>query len=149
MVRLALVLLISFLSISASASQVEKMDNEQVRKLPAQAETVVMNFWATWCVPCVEEIPIFTKIQKQFKDIVVIGISMDDPDRENLVQKFVQDHPMGYRVAFWTGDNFEEMVDSISPKWNGPIPATFVFKKGKLIYSKVGQITESELMKIL
>jgi thiol-disulfide isomerase/thioredoxin len=104
-----------------------------------------MNFWATWCEPCVEEIPIFAKFRKNRKNVTVIGISMDEPEKQEQVIRFIKQYKMNYRVAIWTGDNFENMVNSIDPKWNGPIPATFIFQKGKLIYSKTGPITESEL----
>jgi thiol-disulfide isomerase/thioredoxin len=145
----SLVLVLLLTSLVIAEPVLEKLNNDQIRKLSSEQNILVMNFWATWCEPCVEEIPIFTKLQKSRKDITVIVISMDEPEKQELVLRFIQQHKMNYRVAIWTGDNFENMVNSIDPKWNGPIPATFIFQKGKLVYSKAGPITESELIKHL
>ena len=138
--RLSIVVAL-FFCLAATSTDLEKLSTEEIHELIASSDSLVMNFWATWCEPCVEEIPIFSKIQKNHKDVAVIGISMDE--------LFIQDHSMTYRVALWTGNDFEQMVNSIDPKWDGPIPATFIFKKGKLVYSKTGPVTENEVLKKL
>jgi thiol-disulfide isomerase/thioredoxin len=145
----ATVLLLLFLSLGASSPKLEKLDDEQVAKLAKDGDVVLLNFWATWCAPCVEEIPIFVKVQKRFKNVKVIGVSMDELDREPKINQFLKEHPVNYRIALWTGNDFEKMVNSIDPEWNGPIPATFIYKKGKRVYSKVGQITEAELLRTI
>ena len=63
-------------------------------------KVVLVNFWATWCVPCVREIPGFNRIHEQLKDkgLVVLGVSMDE-DGAPLVQSFLKKHPMNYHVA--------------------------------------------------
>ena len=138
-------LLLTLLCLGATSVNLEKLTTEDIHKLISSNDTLVINFWATWCEPCVEEIPIFSKIQDIHRAVAVIGISMDELNKEDQVQTFVQNHSMNYRVALWTGNDFDEMVNSIDPKWNGPIPATFIFKKGKLVYSKTGPVTELEL----
>jgi hypothetical protein len=70
-------------------------------------------------------------------------------ERRKLVNRFAEKHRIEYPVALWTGQDFEKMVNSIDPNWNGPIPATFIFKKGKRVFSKVGQISETELLNAL
>ena len=134
---------------AVSAPKIEKLNDEQVGKLSGAGDIVIVNFWATWCAPCVEELPIFVKLQKQMQHIKVIGVSMDDPDEEDKIHQFLKEHPVNYRVALWTGNDFEKMVNSIDPEWNGPIPATFIYKNGKRIYSKMGVITEAELLGII
>src|SRR5687768_4054911 len=136
-----------FLALGASSSKIEKLSDQEIRKLADTADVVILNFWATWCAPCVEEIPAFVKVQERFKDIKVIGVSMDDLHHEPLIHKFLTKHPVNYRVVLWGGNDLEKLVNLIDPKWPGPIPATFIFRKGERIYSKVGPITEQELVK--
>jgi len=135
------------LCVGATSGNLEKLDTPDIQKLISSGHTVVLNFWATWCEPCVEEIPIFSKIQNRHKDVTIVGISMDELKLVNQVQNFIQKHEMNYRVAIWTGNDFEQMVNSIDPKWDGPIPATFIFRKGKLVYSKTGPVTQTELIR--
>jgi len=62
---------------------------------------VVVNFWATYCVPCVKEIPSFNRLHEQLADrgLVVLGVSMDVDGGAPLVESFLKRHPMKYRVA--------------------------------------------------
>jgi thiol-disulfide isomerase/thioredoxin len=129
----------------SSAIRLERLNDAAIAKLPSQNEIVVLNFWATWCQPCVEEIPLFIKLQQQHPEIDVVGVSMDELDHEPQVQIFARKHGMNYRVALREGDDFEKMVNSIDPQWIGALPATFVFKNGTRVYSKTGLITEQEL----
>lgn len=129
----------------SSAIKVERMNDAVIEKLPSQNQTVVLNFWATWCQPCVEEIPSFIRLQQQHPEINIVGISMDELDHEPQVQIFARKHGMNYRVVLREGDDFEKMVNSIDPQWIGALPATFVFKNGTRVYSKTGLITEKEL----
>jgi len=122
------------------------LNDAAIAKLPAQKGTVVLNFWATWCQPCVEEIPLFIRLQQEHPDIALVGISMDELDQEAQVQAFARKHGMNYRVVLRQGEDFETMVNSIDPEWIGALPATFVFKDGKRVYSKIGLITEQELL---
>jgi thiol-disulfide isomerase/thioredoxin len=147
LLRGASVLLLLFLCSGASSPKLEKLDDKQVSELAKVGDVVILNFWATWCAPCVEEIPVFVKIQKRFKNLKVIGVSMDELDDEQKIHQFLKEHPVNYRIALWTGNDLEKMVNSIDSNWNGPIPATFIYKKGKRVYSKVGQITEAELLR--
>ena len=133
----------------SSGIRVERMKDAAIAKLPSQKESVVLNFWATWCQPCVEEIPLFIKLQKEHPEISVVGISMDELNQEAQVQSFAQNHGMNYRVALRDGEDFEKMVNSIDPQWIGALPATFVFKNGTRVYSKTGAITEKELQQAI
>jgi len=145
-VRRLILTLLLLLGMGAGSPTLEKISTDEIRNLISSDDVVVFNFWATWCEPCVEEIPIFTKLQDSHKQITVIGISMDELKSEDQVQNFIKEHKMNYRVALWTGSDFEQMVNSMDPQWDGPIPATFIFRKGKLIYSKTGPVKETELL---
>jgi thiol:disulfide interchange protein len=66
-----------------------------------QGKVVVVNFWATWCVPCIREIPSFNRLNDELssRGLVVLGVSMDEDGGAPLVQAFLKDHPMKYPVA--------------------------------------------------
>jgi thiol-disulfide isomerase/thioredoxin len=62
---------------------------------------VVVDFWATYCVPCLKEIPTFNRLHEQYADrgVVVLGVSMDVDGGAPLVESFLKKHPMKYRVV--------------------------------------------------
>jgi thiol-disulfide isomerase/thioredoxin len=138
-----------FIFACSSAGKIQKIDDSGIAALGTQKKVVVLNFWATWCQPCVEEIPILIRLQQQHPEIDVVGISMDEPHQTSAVEEFAKKHGMNYKVMLREGENFETMVNSIDPQWMGGLPATFIFKDGKRTFSKVGLITEQELSKAL
>jgi thiol:disulfide interchange protein DsbD len=66
-----------------------------------QGKVVVMDFWATYCVPCLKEIPTFNQLHQQLADrgVVVLGVSMDEDGGAPLIQSFLKAHPMNYPVV--------------------------------------------------
>ncbi len=133
----------------ASSGTIQKLNDAEIASLSSKNKVVVLNFWATWCQPCVEEIPIFVRLQQQYPEIDVVGVSMDEPDQIAAVEEFTKKHGMNYKVFLRQGENFETMVNSIDPNWMGALPATFVFKDGKRTFSKAGLITEQELQQAI
>jgi len=100
----------------------------------------VVDFWATWCVPCVQEIPGFDKLNQQFgpQGVAVVGVAMDDDGRES-VEPFLKKHPMQYRVALGTPDlNKKFKLESL--------PVTMVFDRaGRLVKRFDGFTDEAQL----
>jgi thiol:disulfide interchange protein DsbD len=91
-------------------------------------KVVVVNFWATWCVPCIEEIPGFNKLNQQLggKGVVVLGVSMDEEGAER-VRPFLKKHPMDYLVALGS--------EAVSKQYGlDQLPVTVVFdRSGKQV----------------
>jgi thiol:disulfide interchange protein DsbD len=91
-------------------------------------KVVVVNFWATWCVPCIEEIPGFNKLNQQLgaKGVVVLGVSMDEEGAER-VRPFLKKHPMDYLVALGS--------EAVSKQYGlDELPVTVVFdRSGKKV----------------
>lgn len=102
-------------------------------------KVVVVNFWATYCVPCIQEIPSFNKVSKQYAGkVAVVGVSMDFDD-PSLVPGFLKKHPMDYPVAVGS-------EDMMSPYGLDGLPVTYVFDKaGKPVKRFVGFLKENEL----
>jgi thiol:disulfide interchange protein DsbD len=77
------------------------LDGAPIDTAPLQGKVVVVDFWATYCVPCVKEIPTFNRLHEQYADrgVVVLGVSMDVDGGAALVESFLKKHPMKYRVV--------------------------------------------------
>jgi thiol:disulfide interchange protein len=101
---------------------------------------VVLDFWATYCVPCIEEIPIFNRLHQELgpKGVRIIGVAMDE-DGADLVKSFLVKHPMAYQVALGTAN--------LNQKFGlEGLPVTMVFDgDGKVIKRFVGLTKEADL----
>jgi thiol-disulfide isomerase/thioredoxin len=89
----------------------------------------VVNFWATWCAPCVKELPIFEKLNDENRpDVKVTLVSMDldlDSNPEK-VYKFISRKNIRSNVLLLDEPNPNEWIDKISPEWSGALPATMI-----------------------
>ncbi|HTT62256.1 MAG TPA: cytochrome c biogenesis protein CcdA [Bryobacteraceae bacterium] len=83
-----------------AALPVTTLDGARVDTAALAGKVVVVDFWATYCVPCLKEIPTFNQLQQQYADhgVVVLGVSMDVDGGAPLVERFLKQHPMQYRV---------------------------------------------------
>ncbi|SRR5690606_1502919 len=111
--------------------------------------TYVINFWATWCKPCIEELPLFESLNSTRSDekIKVVLISLDFPDQvDNRLIPFIKKHDLKSSVLLLLDGNFNSWIDKISPEWSGAIPATYIYKKEKnqLYMSKYNDLQELE-----
>ena len=108
--------------------------------LPAD-KVVVVNFWATWCVPCIKEIPSFNKLNRDFasKGVAVYGIGMDEEGLERI-KPFLAKHPMEYTVALGNpGFNQAYKLDEL--------PVTLIFDRtGKQVQRFEGYTKEEDLL---
>ncbi len=96
--------------------------------------TYVINFWATWCKPCVEELPYFEQLTENFKDqkVKVILLSLDFPRQlESKLLPFVAKNQLKSEVIALTDIDFNSWIDKISPQWSGAIPVTLVYNAQK------------------
>jgi cytochrome c biogenesis protein CcmG/thiol:disulfide interchange protein DsbE len=122
-----------FLLTDASGAKVKLSD--------LRGKVVLLNFWATWCGPCVIEIPWFETFEQQYKSkgFEVVGVSMDE-DGWPAVKPFVAEHKMNYRVLL--GD------DSLSQLYGGldSLPTTFIIDRdGKFAFPPhIGLIGKNE-----
>ena len=96
--------------------------------------TYIINFWATWCKPCVEELPYFEALTKKYKDspIKIILVSLDF--KKQLVKKllpFIKKHELQSEILVLTDPDANTWVDKVDPKWSGAIPVTLIYKQQK------------------
>jgi thiol-disulfide isomerase/thioredoxin len=124
----------------APAWSLKDLDGHDVGSAQFKGKVLVVDFWATWCGPCVSEIPGYIELQKKYgKDgLVIVGVSLDRKSPQ-YVQKFAQDHGMNYTVVM--GD--EAVVDAFGGF--DAIPTTFLINRdGRIVHKKTGAMPPAE-----
>ena len=91
--------------------------------------TYVVNFWATWCAPCVKELPYFEKLNQFYlnKKVKVILVSIDFvADYDSKLVRFVKRKDIKSEVVLLNETKPNEFIDKINPQWQGSVPATMI-----------------------
>jgi thiol-disulfide isomerase/thioredoxin len=115
--------------------------------------TYIINFWATWCKPCITELPVFEQIQQNFQrqNVKVLLVSMDFArELTTRVIPFVNQRKLKSRVWLLNEPDANSWIDKISPEWSGAIPATLILnnkKKKKVFFEQ--KLEYSRLVKEL
>ncbi|PTY08620.1 hypothetical protein DB347_03320 [Opitutaceae bacterium EW11] len=110
-----------------------------------KGKVVVVDFWATWCGPCVSEIPGYVQLQKKYdeKGLKIVGLSVDQAGPE-VVKKFVQAKKINYAIAM-ADDDVIKAFGSFDA-----IPTTFVIdREGRIRFKKTGSLPEEEFEAVL
>jgi len=106
-----------------------------------QDKIVVLNFWASWCPPCVREAPYFEEVYNSYKEkgVQFLGISNDN---EASLKKFIKDKKIKYPTLL------DGSIDTIMSKWGiKALPTTFIIgHNGEILFHNVGQMTKEQLI---
>ncbi len=157
MILLAVIVFASCVETKEKKTAIATVNFEQLSpRLHENNDTLyIVNFWASWCNPCVKEIPDFEKINAEYKSrkVKMIMVSLDFPNQlDTKVIPFIETQKMTAEVILLFDPNANSWINEVSPDWTGSIPATLIYKKdyrnfheGSYSYDELKQIVESNL----
>ncbi|WP_299683035.1 TlpA disulfide reductase family protein [uncultured Dokdonia sp.] len=99
----------------------------------SEAAVHVVNFWATWCQPCVKELPHFEELRATYgtKDVKVILVSLDFPDQIERLTHFIEKRNIQSEVVFLDDGDGNSWIPKVDATWSGAIPATIMYNDEK------------------
>jgi thiol-disulfide isomerase/thioredoxin len=94
----------------------------------AKQKVVVVNVWATWCIPCREEMPDLLKLRRDYKDrgVELLLVSGDFGSERDQAAAFLSEQGVDFPTYIKSGDDMA-FINAFDPKWSGALPATFIY----------------------
>lgn len=159
--KLLSLLALIFVSFLTQAQNITLVDVAWIDKMKTnQSDTVyIINFWATWCKPCVAELPSFEKIGATYanRTVKILLVSTDMRKELNTrLKSFVAEKQLKQQVLLMNEVNADKWIDKVNPTWSGAIPATWIvhgktgftyFTEGEMTYDELDKLLQKELNK--
>lgn len=144
---LLLILVIWFLPVQNDTLEVYDYDGLEPLINQKDDKVHVVNFWATWCGPCIKELPYFEAINEKYKNegVEVLLVSLDFPNKyETALKPYIKKHKLKSKVVALNDTNQNRWIPAIDESWSGALPATIIYKGDqRMFYEK--SFTQDEL----
>ncbi len=119
-----------------------KMITQMVKN--SEGRVSLINIWATWCQPCIEEFPYLVQLKKKYPDLNLILVSADVEEDRQRVEEFLVEQGVDFRT-YIKAEPDNEFAGALSKEWNGALPATFIYDgKGELKRFWIGDASLEE-----
>lgn len=127
------------------SSLLQPLSKEVIQKEIREGDhqITLINYWASWCVPCLREFPELVKLKKKYADqgLKLILISADDESKRSAAEKILMDQKVDFETYF-KGDQSLALFEELYPNWNGALPANVILtKEGKILEAWFGETT--------
>jgi thiol-disulfide isomerase/thioredoxin len=134
--------------------RLEALDEQGVARLAGNdaKELLVVNVWATWCGPCVADLPELVTIHRMYRGrpFRLVTISLDDPAKKEQALKVLREKHVACTNYIATFEDRDKFADRLDKQWEGPLPHTLVIAPGgKVLYRKTGAIDPLELKRAI
>lgn len=134
--RIAYLLFLGSLALSVQGQNLRSIDKDGISNLLENRNdtTYVINFWATWCSPCVAEIGFFEELHREYsgKPVKVILVNLDFPNQiKARVLPFMKEKNLTACVYNMTDLDYNNWIPLVNNEWSGAIPATLIFNKNE------------------
>jgi thiol-disulfide isomerase/thioredoxin len=148
---LPVVFLLSVALLPEKAVTVVSLRDYQNKAIKSNDTLYVVNFWATWCKPCVQELPFFEAANAKLKGqkVKFIYVSMNSAKEVEQVKSFVNQNKIAADVLLLNAGNPNIWIDQIDSSWSGAIPATIMYKHGKTALFYEGEFTRNKLDSVI
>jgi thiol-disulfide isomerase/thioredoxin len=127
---------------AAAAPPAQLIDPAGLRKLldAQRGKVVVLNLWATWCVPCLREIPDLLALEKELapRGVTLIGLGMDEPSAlADQVEPFRRKNFPAFRTWLRSEPDMDALVSVVDPAWNEILPTTYLIGRDGKVAKKI------------
>lgn len=112
-------------------------------------KVLVVNFWATWCAPCLREIPVFVDLQKKYGDkgLQFVGVTFDDLE---AIQGFTKTSKIQFNYPILVGEDEAMTIAAVYGNTIGALPYTVIIdRKGKIVHGQIGEISRRSVEDII
>ena len=132
---LVIVLFSSFTSNAQDLISFKTYDELNAYLKENNSKPLVVNFWATWCAPCVKELPYFEKLNQENQNVKVILVSLDfEKQVESKLKPFLKKKKYTSTSIYLADKDYNTWLPKVDKNWSGSIPATLIIKDGKMTF---------------
>ncbi len=131
-------------ALAAAPARLTPLDENVYRRMLAshKGQVILVDFWATWCAPCLEELPQLVRLEAKYRarGLRLIPISCDEPEDESKALSFLRQAGVSFPGYLKRVADDEKFIVSVDPNWSGALPALFLYDRtGRLVRSFVGE----------